>query len=725
MLCALLLNFAMQAGDRQNDDPQIENWRQWEIPPAPALSAEEELKSFRVADGFEVELVAAEPLVVDPVAACFDEYGRLWVVEMRGFMRDVDGSDEDAPVGKIVVLEDLDGDGRMDKSTTYLDKLVLPRALSLVKDGLLVIAPPHLLFCEDLDGDLVSDRQTIISDDWGGIYSPEHAPNGLVHGIDNRIHFAKHNQEAIWKNGKWQSFSAPAQGQWGVSMDSTGRLYFNSNSSLLHTDLVPRIYARRNPAYRGLKGLGVKIMHDQRVWPGRVTPGINRAYRPGTLREDGTLLNTTGACGPGVVRGSAMPDHAVGSILVPDPCANLIKQLSVKVANGSLIAQNSHGPGQDFWTSTDERFRPVNVIDGPDGATYVLDFYRGFIQHRLFVTSYLRKQALERGLDKPIGLGRIWRVKKTNEANHGLPAANNEMDWLKLLNHKDGFWRDTAQRLLVDSDAENLVAPLEQIVKTSRGFGGLHALWTLQGRGELSVDTAEYALSSLRPRFAVSAIRACEEYLMSDDGTLSSLLAERSKYADNFYKRQALLSLLASPKESAQLAALDIWFENLDDSILRSCLPTTPQDYIPLLLKLLQQDERLNLNDKKQREIYDVLVATATTSSQGASDFSSEVFLRTCAACHGTDGLGQTALAPPLNDSHWLQLPKEKLIEIVLDGLQEKIEVNGQEWDMLMPGWGAILNDEEIAEVLNAIQSQFSPEPQKFIPGEVGSIRGQ
>ncbi|MES1194928.1 MAG: dehydrogenase, partial [Opitutus sp.] len=137
-------------------------------PPAPVLIAEEAIKTLKVAPGFRAEIAAADPLVGDPVAMTFGPDGRIWVVEMRGFMRNADAKGEADKVGMISVLEDTDGDGRYDKRTVFLDKLVLPRAVALVGDGVLVAEPPHLWFCRDTNGDGVADEKTEVFSDYGG-----------------------------------------------------------------------------------------------------------------------------------------------------------------------------------------------------------------------------------------------------------------------------------------------------------------------------------------------------------------------------------------------------------------------------------------------------------------------------------------------------------------------------------------------------------------------------
>ena len=185
--------------------------------PSPPLSPEDELSTFALQSGFEVELVAAEPLVHDPVAMAFDDAGRLWVVEMRGYMNDIDGSDETQMIGRIVVLEDDDGDGRMDRSTPFLEDLILPRAIACVDDGILFVEPPHLVYAKDRDGDLVADDVRVIASGFGGLDNPEHAGNGLAWGIDGWFECSQHPHRFRFHDGSGEVELQRVRphGQWG------------------------------------------------------------------------------------------------------------------------------------------------------------------------------------------------------------------------------------------------------------------------------------------------------------------------------------------------------------------------------------------------------------------------------------------------------------------------------------------------------------------------------
>src|SRR5437660_5578085 len=221
----------------KGQDPRQNPPKGFHVPPSPALSAREEMKTFKVAKGYRVELVACEPLVRDPVAMTFDPDGRIWVCEMRGYMPDVDGKGQKEPVGTVAVLEDTDGDGVMDKRTVFLDKLVLPRGLCWTTDGLLVAENGKIWLCRDSRGDLVCDEKKLLFEYNPG--NPEHSLNGLMPALDNWIYNAKEGIRLRQIDGRWVCEATIARGQWGITQDDFGFLVYNVNASLLRGDLVP------------------------------------------------------------------------------------------------------------------------------------------------------------------------------------------------------------------------------------------------------------------------------------------------------------------------------------------------------------------------------------------------------------------------------------------------------------------------------------------------------
>ena len=327
------LELCAQQGDRQGETQTPRVPREL-IPPAPVLPPEQALKSFKLQAGFRMDLVACEPLVHNPVQIAFDPDGRLWVLEMRGYMPNLDGTGEMEKTGDVVVLEDTDGDGRMDKRTVFLDGLIMPRALSLAHGGALVAEPPNLWFCRDTNSDLECDEKSAVANDYATQADPklgprathEHAPNGLLCALDNWIYSANHTTRLRYADGAWRREPTIFRGQWGISQDDFGRLFYNSNEDPLRADFVPSAYLTRNPNSLNPAGVNVQLYEDKAVWPVRVNPGVNRGYRKGQLRPDGTLATFTAACAPLVYRGDNFPREYEGNVFVCEPAGNLIKR---------------------------------------------------------------------------------------------------------------------------------------------------------------------------------------------------------------------------------------------------------------------------------------------------------------------------------------------------------------------------------------------------------------
>lgn len=457
-------------------------------PDSPARTALEELATFQIEPGFKVQLVASEPLIEDPILIQFDEDGRLWVVEMRGYMSDIEGSEEKNPIGRISILEDENGDGEMDKSTVYLDSLVMPRALGFIKGGALVAENNALWITQDTEGDLKADSKVLLDSTYSSNGIPEHSDNGFVRNVDNWYYSAKSSLRYRNQNGEWIRDSTEARGQWGIVQDDKGRLIYNYNWSQLHGDLVPPNYLSRNPNHSPSTGIDHGLTIDRKVFPIRPNLAVNRGYIPGTLDSAGRLLEFTSACSPIVYRSSVFPKEYYGNIFVLENAGNLIKR-NVVTEKGILLAAHDPNPGTEFMASTDERFRPVHGTVGPDGGLYIVDMYHGIVQHESYMTPYLKEQTELRGLELSVHLGRIWRVVPEDWEPIETPklseSTNDQL--VALLSHSDGWYRDTAQRLLVEKGDKTVVSALEKLVKSGGNeLGAFHALWTLEGLNALN-----------------------------------------------------------------------------------------------------------------------------------------------------------------------------------------------------------------------------------------------
>ncbi|MBB5034345.1 PVC-type heme-binding CxxCH protein [Prosthecobacter vanneervenii] len=491
----------------------------FKLPPPTPLSWEEEMKTFKIEKGFRIELVASEPMIESPIAVSFDDQGRLYVVEMRGYMHDLAGAGETEPTGRISLLEDTDGDGRMDKATAFLDKLVMPRAVMAVNGGVLVAEPPNLLFCKDTDGDGKADVKEVVTSDYGTLGGqPEHMANTPVWAMDNAIWSAGYSTRFKLRGGVWQKDSGLGRGQWGLCQDNYGRLYFNYNSDMLRADLLPTEAFTRNPLLRNASSINAKVAADQTLFPSHPTPGVNRGYDPKSLRADGTLTKPTGTCGALIYRGDAFPAAYRGNAFIPEPCANLVKRFTMSENDGIVKATNT-AKTTEFLTSTDERFRPVNAADGPDGALYIVDMYRGIIQHQSFLTHYLIANIKDRKLETPFNQGRIWRIVPDTKERPQPVKVSKEA---KMLTHANGWVRDTAQRLIVESSDSSAIPSLKELLASDSPITRLHALWTLDGLSAATPDLLRTALTDKDAQVRAAAVRISGRDLAPDLIALTS-----------------------------------------------------------------------------------------------------------------------------------------------------------------------------------------------------------
>lgn len=560
-----------QAGDRAGE-PQPELPAELRLPPPAPLSPDDQAQTFALPEGFRVELVAAEPLIEAPVQAVFDEDGRLWVVEMRSYMRDADGTDERAPTGRISILLDDDGDGRMDRAVRFLEGLVLPRAVAPTRGGALVIAPPHVLFCTDTDGDLVADERVVVDSGLGGLASPEYGPNGLLWTLDGAFQCANHDVRYRFVNGAWAKERTAGGGQWGITKDELGFVYFNHNSDFLRGDRAPSHELARDQSSAPGPLANAAIAKDQATFPSRVTPGVNRAYRAGWLKE-GRLQRADAACAPLVFRSVAFGAGYEGDVFVCEPSGNLVKRMELeRKGDFGAAARNAWGD-REFLTSTDERFRPVNLAQGPDGALYVVDMYRGILQHKNFVTTFLRRQIEARELAAPLDRGRIWRVVRETASNpeHRAEASDTRKrlrsrrlsqmssdDLAPLLADFDGVVRDRATQLFGEGEWEwKDVRPklLEVATKSRSKLARIHALWALANARQLDARTAAAALRSSDDDLRLHALRASER-LFAREEQLVALALTCATSGGPVLARQAYASLSVATEPKAWITTL-------------------------------------------------------------------------------------------------------------------------------------------------------------------------
>ena len=498
-----------------------------------ALSPEEEMKTFSLPPGYRVELVASDPMIESPILMDFDADGRLWVLEMLTFLPDTSGRDSKDPLNRVSVLEDTNGDGRMDKKTVFADKLSMPRALKVLDHGVLIGEPPNLWLMKDTDGDLKADTKEAVVNTYGnpngGI---EHNANSLFWAIDNVMYSSEHVWDLRLRHGKFESLPALSRGQWLISQDDAGRVYRNVNDSPLFVDYTPSRYFLRNPNAARTRGLYELLIEQQdaTVYPVRDNRGVNRGYRDPFFRPDNSSIVIQGTSGPTIYRGDVYPRDLRGNAFIADSPTNLVHRMVViDDGSGRLKAENGYARGE-FLASSDERFRPVSLFDGPDGNIYVVDMYRGVVQAGGIWSAYLTDYIKANDMELPVGRGRIWRVVYGSApARRPAPPRLSKatpQQLVQTLSNPKGWWRDTAQQLMVER-ADTSVAPALKALaaKAPDWRTRLHALWTLDGLDAIDATLVKKALDDVNADVRASAVRLSERWLDKDQALRANVIA--------------------------------------------------------------------------------------------------------------------------------------------------------------------------------------------------------
>ncbi len=356
--------------------------------------------------------------------------------------------------------------------------------------------------------------------------NPHAAQSTVFRALDNWLYTAKAGLQLREFDGTWATQPFVNQrAQWGLTQDNFGRLYYSSNGDHLRADLVPAHYFSRNPNYDGTYGTDVRLPADQATWPQGPTPGVNR--RAQLRDEDGTLAVFTSNTAPCVYRGDQFPPEFVGNVFLGEVAGRFLRRSIVTESDGTLTARNAY-ERREFLYSRDERFRPTYTANGPDGALYVADMHRGIIEGDIFVTSFLRQQFLARKLQEPFnGLGRVYRIVHAGRPAGSRPklARDQAAAWVPHLAHPNGFWRDAAQRIIVESGDRGVAAAVRRMATSHADLvARLHALWTLDGLDVADPATLQAALRDREPALRIAALRVAERRL-SDSSVRGAVLA--------------------------------------------------------------------------------------------------------------------------------------------------------------------------------------------------------
>ena len=673
--------------------------------PSDFLSPEESLEKFYLPEGYKIELVASEPMVNEPVAIAWDGNGKMYVAQMDTYMQNVDAVGEDEPTSQIKLLVDLDGDGKMDKSTVFIDSLLLPRMILPLDDRLIVneTYSYDLWSYRDTDNDGVADEKIRVYENpkrRGG--NLEHQQSGLVWNLDNWVYTTynplrfRFNKDGV----QVDSLVGGSSGQWGLTQDDLGNMYYSSAGSEIaaYNFQIPPIYGDLNPEGQISEGF-------MEPWPVVGTPDVQGGAEL-RLKPDGTLNKFTGVAGQEIFRGDKLPPSTYGDLFIPEPVGRLVRRAKIKNENGKKVLYNAYDEAE-FLASTDLNFRPVQAQTGPDGSLYIVDMYRGIIQEGNWTRegSHLRPVILRKGLDKNIGRGRIYRIvhediKPAAKPNLMDKSAGELVDYL---GHPNGWYRNTAQKLIIIKGDMGVVPKLKEIAKNNESFWTdnfgdkdyalqrVHALWTLEGIGIVDKSLILEKLNDVDPRVRIAAVRLSEEFLKKDDQVILKALAKLQKDVDINVVNQLALSLRYSNSEEAEELSSSISKQYEDNEIVTAS--------IGLGIKAKDSD----FLKFKER------IANSSRIHKMTALAGYDIYRQTCVTCHGPDLKGvpngeNSLIAPSLIGSPRVTGNKDVLVSILLNGLTGPVD--GKEYGIMLPMGSN--DDEWIGQVATYIRAMNS-----------------
>src|SRR5262245_50287898 len=482
-----------------------------ELPRIKPLEVDAALASFRIHRGFHLEPVAVEPMVTDPVSVCYDAEGRLYVVEMRGYPYP-----EQTPSGNVTRLEDRDGDGRFETRTIFLDGLSWPTGTVPYDEGVFVAAAPDILYAKDTNGDGVADVKRVVFTGFG-TENVQGLLNGLLRGPDGWIYGVASSNGGMIRNrvrpqdppvsvrGRDFRFKPDASafeaisggGQFGHSIDDWGHRFTCNNSNHARQIVLPAADLERNPALSApavildiaAEGPAAPVFRISPAEPWRVVrtrqraadPVLSKQLPPTELVPTGFFTSATGIT---IYRGSAYPESYRGNLFVGDVGGNLVHRKVLEVDGATYRAVRADA-GVEFLASTDNWFRPVNFANTPDGTLLILDMYRETIEHPHSIPEPIKKHLdLTSGKDR----GRLYHLVTSGAVRRRKPhlCAASSDELVTTLADPDAWWRETAQRLLVERGDRAVAPRLRELVdRRPNALGRLHALWTLRCLGAI------------------------------------------------------------------------------------------------------------------------------------------------------------------------------------------------------------------------------------------------
>jgi putative membrane-bound dehydrogenase-like protein len=589
-------------------------------PPGP-LSPREEQATFKVPEGFKIQLVASEPDIIDPVAMCFDEKGRLFVCEMRGYPNGGVGTGTETR-GRIKCLTDTDGDGFFETSHVFAEGLRFPMGLQPYRGGLFVAVAPDLLYLQDTKGVGKADRTRVAYTGFD-LANIQQMVNGLQWGLDNKVYgIAGNNGGAVTcpdkpampplilrnrgfrfdpaRRGSLEPTSSG--GQYGLTADDYQHWFTATNSQHLRQIVLPDHYLRRNPRLSvptvtidiPEHGAAARVFRISPFEPWRIERTTRRAGGADAARFSSTELvpggYITSACSPLIYTASLFPAEYRGNNFVCDPANNLVHRELILDSGAIFTARRAYAD-REFLASTDTWFRPVHLSIGPDGAIYVLDFYREVIETPLSLPEDIKKQL---NLESR-GRGRIWRIAPAGFVPSKMPDFSKltSAELAKQLISDNPWRRNTAQRLLVEKQDKTAITAIREFLGESKSRPGrVNLLYTLQGLGGFEAADLVPAFSDPEPGVREIALRLAEPFLAADPrvGSLAiGLIGDPSPRV----RFQLALSAAYLPQREALATLGQLLIQDSTDSWIVTAALSSAATLEPSLIERLRVEPKV------------------------------------------------------------------------------------------------------------------------------------
>lgn len=684
--------------------------------PVTALTPRDEQSRFVLMKGYRMDPVLTEPNIAESMAISFDGNGRMYVVELRTYMQDLDGSGTLLPQSRISRHEDRDGDGVYETHTLFADHLVFPRfAFPLDGDAILTMESNQrdIVRLTDTDGDGVADRREIWAKD---VNNPdanvEHMSASLTWAMDNHLYLSAANfRFRIRPDGSAERESiSPNMGQWGVSQDDDGRLFFQGG------EIGVPVQFQTVPVYGS-------FVNDDSFEAGYTEPwglGALADFQGGMnyVREDQNLKRVTGAAGSQVFRGDRLPRDLQGQYLSGEPVARIVRRSEIEDVEGLTRLRNVYqGEKAEFIRSTDPLFRPVDLQTAPDGTLYVVDTYRGIVQESQWTGegTYLRRKVQQYALERQVGRGRIWRL-----THEGIERDRNQPRMLKqsaaelvpYLDHPNGWWRDQAQKLLVLRQDRSVVPALKRLAAKGTLNGRLHALWTLEGLEAIDAGLVRAALADTNPRIRAAGLRVGESLVRAGD---RSLAGDYAKLARTDEAAKVVIQSMLSLNHVQAPGTADLVRMVTASSRLRGVREFGDQ--------ILTPRGRIGPMARGQFDAYPEAQRAMLKRGQ-------ETYASMCVTCHSADGKGTPVPDTPqrmgaaLAGSSTLQGDPRYAIRALLHGLSGS-KGDGKTYLGAMVGLGANNSDQWVADVLSYVRNSFGNAATFVTTEEVRRVRAE